>query len=83
MYAVSLISRFMENPKATHLQVAKRILRYVQGTIRHGIMYRETNDFRLIEYTDNDWARSSNDQKSTSEYMFHLGFGAISSASKK
>ena len=26
MYAVSLVSRFMENPRASHLQAAKRIL---------------------------------------------------------
>jgi len=39
MYAVSLISRFMENPRASHLQAAKRILRYVQGTVTYGISY--------------------------------------------
>eukprot|EP00253_Pinus_taeda_P015190 PITA_15190 len=33
MYAVSLISRFMERPKEAYWQVAKRILRYVKGAI--------------------------------------------------
>eukprot|EP00253_Pinus_taeda_P030808 PITA_30808 len=33
MYAVSLISRFMERPKGAHWQAAKRILRYVKGAI--------------------------------------------------
>eukprot|EP00253_Pinus_taeda_P018569 PITA_18569 len=33
MYAVSLISRFMERPKEAHWQAAKRILRYVKGAI--------------------------------------------------
>jgi len=61
MYAVSLISRFMENPKATHLQAAKRILRYVQGIIRYGIMYKEINNFRLTRYIDSDWAGSLDD----------------------
>eukprot|EP00253_Pinus_taeda_P031426 PITA_31426 len=46
MYAVSLISRFMEKPKEAHWQAAKRIL-------------------------------------STSGYVFHMGSGAISWASKK
>eukprot|EP00253_Pinus_taeda_P014297 PITA_14297 len=32
MYAVSLVSRFMETPKETHWQAAKRILRYANGT---------------------------------------------------
>jgi len=83
MYAMILISRFMENPKSMHLQAAKRILRYVQGTIRYGIMYRKIDDFILIGYTNSDWAGSSDDRKNTSRYVFHLGSGAISWTSKK
>ncbi|XP_071918728.1 uncharacterized mitochondrial protein AtMg00810-like [Coffea arabica] len=30
-YGISLISGFMESPRQSHLQAAKRILRYVQG----------------------------------------------------
>ncbi|XP_026450984.1 uncharacterized protein LOC113351153 [Papaver somniferum] len=30
MYAVGLVSRFMESPRQSHLQVAKRILKYVK-----------------------------------------------------
>eukprot|EP00253_Pinus_taeda_P022709 PITA_22709 len=33
MYAVSLISRFMQRPKEAHWQAAKRILKYVKGAI--------------------------------------------------
>ena len=32
MYAISFVSRFMETPKKTHWQAAKRILKYVNGT---------------------------------------------------
>ncbi|CAI8587517.1 unnamed protein product [Vicia faba] len=32
MHVVCLISRYMENPKESHLLVAKRILRYLRGT---------------------------------------------------
>eukprot|EP00253_Pinus_taeda_P032864 PITA_32864 len=35
MFAVSLISRFMERPKEAHWQAAKGILRYVKGTKRY------------------------------------------------
>jgi hypothetical protein len=37
MFAVSLISKFMETPKSTHWQTGKRILRYVAGTTDFGI----------------------------------------------
>ena len=39
MYAVSLISRFMEFPKEIHLLAAKRILRYLKGTTNYGLLY--------------------------------------------
>eukprot|EP00253_Pinus_taeda_P015521 PITA_15521 len=83
MFAVSLISRFMERLKEAHWQVAKRILRYVKGTKKFGILYNVSEHSDLVGYTDSDWARSVDDQKSTSGYVFHMGSGAISWASKK
>eukprot|EP00253_Pinus_taeda_P004437 PITA_04437 len=83
MYAVSLISRFMERPKEAHWQATKRILRYVKGTKRIGILYTALECSDLIGYTDSDWDGSVDDQKSTSGYVFHMSSGAISWASKK
>eukprot|EP00253_Pinus_taeda_P004619 PITA_04619 len=83
MHAVSLISKFMERPKETHWQAAKRILRYVNGTKGFGILYSSFESFMLTSYTDSDWAGSVDDKKSTSGYVFHMGSGAISWASKK
>ena len=83
MHAVSLISKFMERPKETHWQAAKRILRYVKGRKMYGILYTSLENFELIGYTDSDWAGSIYDQKSTSSYVFHMGSRAISWASKK
>eukprot|EP00253_Pinus_taeda_P006843 PITA_06843 len=83
MHVVSLISRFMERPKEAHWQAAKRILRYVKGTKRFGILYTTSECSDLIGYTDSDWARSVDDRNSTSGYVFHTGSGAISWASKK
>eukprot|EP00253_Pinus_taeda_P004625 PITA_04625 len=83
MRAVSLISRFMERPKETHWQATKRILRYVNGTKGFGILYSSSESFMLTGYMDSDWAGSVDDRKSTSGYVFHMGSGAISWASKK
>eukprot|EP00253_Pinus_taeda_P028706 PITA_28706 len=83
MHAVSLTSRFMERPKETHWQAAKRILRYVNGTKRFGILYSSFKSFMLTGYTNSDWAGSVDDRKSTSGYVFHMESGAISWASKK
>ena len=83
MHIVSLISRFMETPKDTHWQVGKRILRYVKGTKGYNILYTTKSDSRLVGYTDSDWARSLEDRKSTSSYVFHMSSGVISWSSKK
>ena len=56
MHVVSLISRFMETLKDSHWQVGKRILRYLKGTKGFGILYTPSNDFKLVGYTDSDWA---------------------------
>jgi hypothetical protein len=39
MYVVSLISRFMASPTELHLQAAKRVLRYLKGTVDLGVFY--------------------------------------------
>eukprot|EP00253_Pinus_taeda_P013520 PITA_13520 len=83
MHVVSLISRFMERPKEAHWQAAKRILRYVKGTKRFGILYTTSKCSYLIRYNDSDCVGSVDDQKSKSGYVFHMGSGAISWASKK
>eukprot|EP00253_Pinus_taeda_P033312 PITA_33312 len=83
MRVVSLISRFMERQEKAHWQAAKRILSYVKGTKRFGILYTASECSDLIGYIDSDWAGSVDDPKSTSGYVFHMGSRAISWASKK
>ena len=72
MHVVSLISRFMERPKETHWQATKRIMRYVKGTKRYGILYTTSQNSELIGYTDSDWAEIIDDWKKTSRYVFHV-----------
>ncbi|XP_052478408.1 secreted RxLR effector protein 161-like [Gossypium raimondii] len=83
VYVVSLVSRFIEKPYSNHWEVAKRILRYVKGTIEYGIFYKANTLVDLIGYTDSDLAGSIDDSRSTSGYVFHLGSGAASWSSKK
>ena len=37
MYVVCLLSRFMSTPTELHLQAAKKVLRYLKGTINLGV----------------------------------------------
>ncbi|KAL6311202.1 hypothetical protein AAG906_000351 [Vitis piasezkii] len=83
MFVVSLISRFMDCPTELHLQSAKRILRYLKGTIDFGVFYKKGGNEELIAYTDSDYAGDLDDRKSTSGYVFMLSSGAVSWSSKK
>lgn len=82
-YGVGLISRFMESPRQSHMQVAKRIMRYLKGTYDHGLFYASTNQCALVGYSDSDWGGDLDDRKSTSGYCFNFGNTAFSWSSKK
>ncbi|KAK2979328.1 hypothetical protein RJ640_013292 [Escallonia rubra] len=83
MYATSLLSRFMHKPSRIHYGAAKRVLRYIQGTLDFGIMYKKNEKLQLSGFCDSDWAGSVDDMRSTSGYAFSLGSGMFSWASKK
>jgi len=83
MYAVRLISIFIENPKISHSKVGKRILRYIAGTTNYGIWYSNSEDDTLVGYIDSDFSGSIDHRKITSGYAFFLGTGLISWDSKK
>jgi hypothetical protein len=81
MYGVSLISRFMDTPNNSHWQA--RLLRYIAGTMNHGILYSTSNNLQLVGYTYSDFAGTIDERKSTSGYAFHLGTRIVAGASKK
>ena len=83
LFAVGLISRFMEEPTTKHLEIAKRILRYIKGTVDYGMFYSTSEDFKLVGYSDSDWAGNKDDGRSTTGFLFFLGNNAFTWSSKK
>ncbi|KAH9650236.1 hypothetical protein KPL70_026291 [Citrus sinensis] len=83
LYAVGLVSRYMENPKTTHFKAAKRIIRDIKGTTNFGLLYSFSNDYKLVGYSDNDWGGDVNDRKSTIGFVFFMGDIAFTWMSKK
>ena len=51
---------------------AKRVLRYLQGTTHHGIIFHGAESENCIGYSDADWAGDRDDRKSTSGYLFKI-----------
>lgn len=83
VYSVGVISQFMDQPCIGHLVAAKRVLRYVKGTINFGLMYKEKLPSELYGFVDADWAGDINDRRSTTGYCFSIGSAVISWCSKK
>ena len=72
VYSVSYLSRFMSKLYSNHMTAAKRILRYVKGTINFGLQYKSDEESDLIGYCDSDYAGDLDDRKSTSGLIFFL-----------
>ncbi|CAM8965989.1 unnamed protein product [Rhodiola kirilowii] len=83
MFVVCLISRFMAHPMEEHLMIAKRVLRYLKGTLNYGLFYKRECGLGLKAYTDSDYASDINDRKSTSGYVFLLSGAAVCWSSRK
>jgi hypothetical protein len=76
-YAVSRLSRYMTNPGDAHWQALERVMRYLKGTLDHGLHY--TGSPSVLEgYSDSNWITDSEDIKATSGYLFTLAGGAVS-----
>ena len=82
-YAVSVASRYIDQPHAIHWRAAKRILNFVRGTRTHGIFYKAKSYLELVGFTDNDWEGDNIDQNSTSGNVIMLAEGPIRWSSKK
>ncbi|CAL5331407.1 unnamed protein product [Camellia sinensis] len=83
MHAVSLLSRFMHCASEVHFQAAKRILRYIKGTINYGIKFTHCSDFKFHGFSDSDWGGSIDDMRSTTGFCFSFGSGMFSWCSRK
>ncbi|XP_014492682.1 uncharacterized protein LOC106755098 [Vigna radiata var. radiata] len=85
-YSVGLVSRFMQNPRISHLNAIKRILRYLKGTTKYGILLPKSGsggDVRVTAYSYSDWCGDKGDRKSIAGYVFFLDGAPISWSSTK
>jgi hypothetical protein len=73
----------MHDPCECHLTAVKRILRYLQGTLDHGLLFRRISMSDLIVYTDADLAGCPDTRRSTSGYTVFLGDNLVSWSSKR
>lgn len=76
MFAVSQVSRFLNNPGLEHWAAVKRILKYLQGTRDMVIVYK-ADDAELVVYLDADFAGDCDSRRSTTGYVSLMANGPV------
>jgi hypothetical protein len=79
----SLILFSKYDPREPHYTLIKRILRYLHGTLNHGLQLCPTDVSTLVAYSDADWASCPDTRRSTSGYAVFLGDNLVSWSSKR
>lgn len=73
----------MQAPLESHWKVVKRILRYLKGTLHHGLHLRKSPTLDLVAFCDVDWASDPDDQRSTLGFCVYFGSNLVTWQSKK
>ena len=73
----------MHDPREQHLAAIKRILRYVKGTLSHGLQLHSTSPDSMVTYTNADWVGCPDTRRSTSGFCVYLSDNLVSWSSKR
>ncbi|XP_028075129.1 uncharacterized protein LOC114277431 [Camellia sinensis] len=82
-YAIHIVSQFMVAHRSPHYAALVRILRYLKGTLFHGLHYFPHSSLQLHAFSNADWVRDRTDCRFTTRFYFFLGNSLISWCSKK
>ena len=74
-YAVGVLSRFVAAPRTAHWLAAKRVLRYLAGTVDHGIAYGTSLGVEC--FCDADFGGDVDGRRSTSGMCIMVNGGAV------
>jgi hypothetical protein len=81
-HAVNMLARRMSCPRAHDMKASRRVLRYLNGTRRLGLLFNYKTDKKekdgLLAYADSDWANDSIERRSTSGFVVLLNGTPIS-----
>ncbi|GJX93416.1 retrovirus-related pol polyprotein from transposon TNT 1-94 [Tanacetum coccineum] len=98
-FTVNKVCQYMHALTENHWSAVKRILRYLHGTVEHGMLIRRSSGSTIQAFTDvlwkgnpdtsleafsgADWAGDSDDRQSTGGFAIYLGSNLISWTARK
>jgi Reverse transcriptase (RNA-dependent DNA polymerase) len=82
VFAIGVLSQFIQNPGPAHWEGLKRIINYLGCTKNLWLTFGGKKNTLVEGFCDSDWA-SQKHRHSILGYSFHFGMGAITWSSKK
>ncbi|GKG01312.1 hypothetical protein Tco_0306017, partial [Tanacetum coccineum] len=82
-FAICMCARYQARPTEKHLNVVKRIFRYLKGFVHRGLWYPKDSSFVLTAFADADHAGCQDTRRSTSGSIQLLGDKLVSWSSKR
>jgi Reverse transcriptase (RNA-dependent DNA polymerase) len=82
-FAVSVVSRYIHDPREGHMDVVYQILRYLKSAPGKGLIFQKNGHLNIEGYCDSDWASCADGRRSTSGYCMFVGGNLVSWKSKK
>ncbi|XP_020271454.1 uncharacterized protein LOC109846618 [Asparagus officinalis] len=77
-FAVSVVSRYMHDPRKGHMDAVYQILRYLKGSPGKELRFKRSGHVNIKGYCDSDWASCGDDRRSTSGYCIFVGGNLVS-----
>ncbi|XP_033145212.1 secreted RxLR effector protein 161-like [Brassica rapa] len=83
LFSVGVLSRYMKDPKASHVAALKQILGYLRGICSLGLCYLHGRGTKLFGYSDSSHNVDIDESESTTGHIFYLGESPINWSSTK
>jgi histone deacetylase 1/2 len=81
-FSVNKICLYLHAPTAAHWSTAKRILRFVKGTLKFRL-HLSKSSMQLHAFSDADWGGDLDDRRSTGGFAIFLGQNLVSWSARK
>ena len=71
-FVVSSLSQVLKNPSPEHWPLAKKVLRYLKGSLDLGLCFKSPKELKLVEFCNSDSGGDPNDRRSISDCCFEV-----------
>ena len=82
-YSVQVLSQFIANPRADHLQAAYKVIKYLKASPGQGLFFAANTPLTLTAFCDSDWGGCKTSRQSLTGYCILFGNSLISWKCKK